>query len=602
MKKLLAILLAVAMVFTVAAFSVSAADADVAAIGDVTYETLAYAIAAATPGDKITLLADVNENVTISKKLTLDGADKQYTGKITLGKAAVTIENVDFVSGNIYKNKKTGVANTVTVKNCDFDGQGLNDYAVNLGAVNYIVIEDCTAKNYGYGFLQVPSTNDSVTVKNVDVSNVNYAFKIDYSNGVSMENVTVKNAKIGIYNSNYGAKTYTIKNCDFDADAPIKIWERNSTVYTTFIFKGENNVGDDLTFGSELVKTVADVAKIGTETYATIRDAVAAADDGDVITVIYDHTLANDDLGALTSGMYPYIDVTDKKVTIDLNGKTISVNPDNGLKVLAVFSTGNTGELTLKDSSEDKTGTVKVTMAEDSYSYSMITALGSSKLNIESGNYTIDRVDSQSMIYAGQTEQITVSGGSFVLGNAKTRDPGNGEMQPWIFNAHGDGLKVITVTGGTYNVDPTHYHGEASFPGCYTPVENEDSTWTVTIVHTPGDAATCQAPQICTVCETELDAIKPCSFENYVSDDNATCQADGTKTAECIYGCGATDTVTDEGTKGTHADKDGDGNCDGCDAEFCKSCGKIHKDWMSLLFCLIVDFIKLVVSFVTNVL
>ena len=38
-------------------------------------------------------------------------------------------------------------------------------------------------------------------------------------------------------------------------------------------------------------------------------------------------------------------------------------------------------------------------------------------------------------------------------------------------------------------------------------------------------------------------------FTNYVSDNNATYESDGTKTAVCDRGCGATDTVTDTGSK-----------------------------------------------------
>ena len=40
-------------------------------------------------------------------------------------------------------------------------------------------------------------------------------------------------------------------------------------------------------------------------------------------------------------------------------------------------------------------------------------------------------------------------------------------------------------------------------------------------------------------------------FKNYISDNNASCTADGTKTAKCER-CDETDTVTDEGTKGSH--------------------------------------------------
>lgn len=41
-------------------------------------------------------------------------------------------------------------------------------------------------------------------------------------------------------------------------------------------------------------------------------------------------------------------------------------------------------------------------------------------------------------------------------------------------------------------------------------------------------------------------------YTNYVSDGNATCQVDGTKTATCDNGCGTTDTVIDVGSKVAH--------------------------------------------------
>ena len=52
------------------------------------------------------------------------------------------------------------------------------------------------------------------------------------------------------------------------------------------------------------------------------------------------------------------------------------------------------------------------------------------------------------------------------------------------------------------------------------------------------------------------------SFTNYVSNNDATCTADGTKTALCGYGCGKTDKVTDTGSKKAHIDANGDSKCD----------------------------------------
>ena len=70
------------------------------------------------------------------------------------------------------------------------------------------------------------------------------------------------------------------------------------------------------------------------------------------------------------------------------------------------------------------------------------------------------------------------------------------------------------------------------------------------------------------------------SYTNYVSNGDATCGNDGTKTAKCDNGCGATDTVTDEGTALTHSYtnyvSNGDATCgiDGTKTALCDNgCG-----------------------------
>ena len=84
------------------------------------------------------------------------------------------------------------------------------------------------------------------------------------------------------------------------------------------------------------------------------------------------------------------------------------------------------------------------------------------------------------------------------------------------------------------------------------------------------------------------------NFGEYVSDGNATCTEDGTKTATCtISGCGATDTVTDEGSKLGHSFtnyvSDGNATCteDGtktavCDREDCNVTNTIADEGSKL--------------------
>lgn len=52
------------------------------------------------------------------------------------------------------------------------------------------------------------------------------------------------------------------------------------------------------------------------------------------------------------------------------------------------------------------------------------------------------------------------------------------------------------------------------------------------------------------------------SFTNYISDNNASCSYDGTKTAYCDNGCGLTSTLNDVGSMLPHVDENNDKHCD----------------------------------------
>ena len=224
-------------------------------IGENYYATLAKAIAGATAGQTITLLADITENVTVDKSLTIDGAEFAYTGTMTIiNNVTVTIQNVNFVEGTVYTHKNTGKAKNITIQNCTFDGQGFAGYAMNLGGTNSILIENVEVENY-YAVLQIPSATSSLCLKDVKIDNINYyGFKIDYAGQVAFDNVTIgENVAFaegdswvsGILDSNWGAKTYTITNCTFKNAVPIKVLKREDLINkTTFTFNGENEMSN----------------------------------------------------------------------------------------------------------------------------------------------------------------------------------------------------------------------------------------------------------------------------------------------------------------------------------------------------------------------
>ena len=231
-------------------------------IGDAKYKTLAAALAAAKAGDVITLGEDITEDVEVSKDVTIDGAGKTYTGKMTL----------------------TSNKGTVTVKNVNFDGKGYNGYAVETRGVYYLTVEDCTAQNYGYGFVQLASSTVLTTVKNVTVSDMNYGVKVDYATEVVLENVDITAGVAAVLNSNYGEKTITIKNSELNIYGT---WTRNNTTKTNVVFEGANTVGE--------FKADADI-----DNFKLAVGATLTASEGLDVTTVEDYTVEYND-GVYTS-------------------------------------------------------------------------------------------------------------------------------------------------------------------------------------------------------------------------------------------------------------------------------------------------------------
>ena len=293
----------------------------VAEVNGVQYETLADAIAAAKAGDTITFLADITEDVTIGKKLTIDGAKFTYTGKMTL-KADTTIKNVNF------------------------DGKGYNGYAVETRGAQYLTIEDCTAKNYGYGFVQLASATALTTIKNVTVSNMNYGVKIDYSGAVVLENVDMTANVAAVLNSNYGEKTITIKNSKLNIYGT---WTRNNTTKTNIVFEGENTIGEfkadaaidtfkladvnstltapegqtvvtdvegyEVVYSNGMYKVVKYVAAIGENKFESLQAAIDAAQAGDTIKLLVD--INHSGIAEIAA---------DANVNLDLNGHVLTAD------------------------------------------------------------------------------------------------------------------------------------------------------------------------------------------------------------------------------------------------------------------------------------
>ena len=482
----------------------------VAEVNGTKYESLAAAIAAANAGDTIVLLANVTEDVTVKKDLTINGEGKNYTGNIAVTGSAVDVivKNVNFVDGTYY--------------------------AIKTDSIKSITVEDCTVTNYAWGFLYANKSTPTVVVKNVTVDGGSYGFHWVYGTEATLENVTMTNVTYGLYIQNYADKTINLKNCSITS---IGIWERSGySGVQTFKFEGNNTVGTlsasqyakyvlaaaDATLtapaGYNVTTTVegynvADkngayvlvekdyVAEVNGTKYESLADAIKNAQNGE-IEILKDHvmdgaTVVNDE----TELKYDHLIIVDgKTLTIDFNGYTVEVTPefisdgtDGGLAntLESVIFLANGADLTLKDSTNTDGG-FKVNAG--TALYSLVYVSDGTELTVENGEYVVEElVTSGALIYGDADNTTVINGGKFILGNAAENAS---QTKPWIFNVLGKNANnFIVVNGGTFNQNLLMNQGtakdcEVSLADGYCLYLNDgNGTWTVKAHTVVTDAA-----------------------------------------------------------------------------------------------------------------
>ena len=317
-RRLLSAFLAVMMVLTMApvAFAadedaentaVSSAsgsnDSAVAKIGDTGYATLAAAVDAANNGDTVQLLTDVlqNSEVCINKDITLDlNGKKIYNTKDIWADGVVALVNV--------KNN----ANVTITGNGKITAKENDCYAINLvsGTLtieNGNIVGNVSAVQVQAGHLYIKGGTFSLLQKweNKSTYLINMIDKA-YQDGSARATIT-------------GGTFVDYKPSQSTSEHP----------NANFVPTGYNVTQD----GDSYVVTVKsdNAAEISDIQYATLADAVAAAQSGETVKL-----LANIAEGATIPA--------DKTVTLDLNGKNIK--PTTGDAIV------NKGNLTIVGSGE----------------------------------------------------------------------------------------------------------------------------------------------------------------------------------------------------------------------------------------------------------
>lgn len=486
-RRLLSAFLAVMMVLTMAPVAF-AADTSVDS-----YEGLVAALNTAEDGDTITVSGTVSIKapLNITKTVTLSGgtleaADDFTTSSNQLSECALvsmktagktlTLDNI-----KLDANKKTLVvfsnAGTVVVNGATITGGKTGSYVagvymtsasqfeMNSGSITGNEVGDTykTDKYTQYAADLWIGANASGLVENGTVDNV-FVNANEYSKnnpggfiqaGGAITNLYAEYAK------NYGAD----------------VWYGGGTLENLYISTTQGNgackkvtpvVGMEYHGGVTDDEAVAPVAEIGDTGYATLAAAVAAAADGATITMLKNDTVTKE------------IDFTDKAITLDLNGVTVTGNFSNPNSVIE--AQGENGSLTLTDTSADKAGK----LASNKYGLSaadggkLIVNSGTVEaeyavlsgnntagdMNFEVNGGTLTSKQSEAIYMPGQQNlvvnggvinggisarmgQITVNGG--VINGMTAAQTADAMSKYWSWSGSAWIGDAIYVWGGTYN-------------------------------------------------------------------------------------------------------------------------------------------------------
>ena len=451
-----------------------------AKIGTTYYETIEAAIKAAKAGETVNILAGTYKVPSMKAGITVEGAvNADGTPAVLLegtlsntlenltlknlhikggnaqrwayAKGDLVFENVIFEATSVYAIHFDGIAagTNLTYKNCTIIG-----WAAMGGTPESCVFDGCTIKGNGsYGVIR---TYFDAEIKDCtfDVSNVNT-------------------------NDAYQDGIHAVDGAEVVVDGCTNV---NGTMKDLVNISGTSEV----TVDGIVYKNVA---KVADKNYITIEDAFAAWADGTTLTLLTDVALNTKTLATQNDGYATIVNVAGKAVTLDLNGKKITVNAAaadlagaKGGMLLAVFSADLGGHLTLTDNTDAKNGAVTLNV-NDAKVYGMFVSeskesdkSNSGKITVEAGNYATNGKVSNAMFFADANEVITVNGGNFHCDQVS-----NTANYPWMFNTVGNNELHVIVNGGTFNVDINHQHRpfEVKVPETLAVKANDNGTWTV---------------------------------------------------------------------------------------------------------------------------
>ena len=425
---------------------------NVAKVGDTEYATLEDAIANAEAGQTVTLIADViqNSQLSIDKSLTLNLAcHKIYNTKDIWSDNANSILSI-----------KNGAAVTIT-GNGTIDAKENDCYTINV--VNgELTIENGTF----YGNVSVVQVEQG----KLTVNGGSFALRQKWPGKHYLFNCIDEAYKENTANVEIYGGTFD----DFDPNvAPEAAVDGVTPSFAAPGVGITKNADGTFTAKTGMVAQVLDASGNSVKAYASLADAIAAAEAGQTVRLLADATE----------------DVTiNKNITLDLGGKTLT-NAGAGKATITIakdatatvkngsvvggksyYNIQNNGTATFEgltatagntgSSMIDNVGTLTITSGTYTGGLNVVKSEEGSKLTINGGKFTLEYATSgyTGVIFAyGDT---TITGGEFIQSLTTT---GRWNHPQVIATGVVEGYTAITrVTGGTFT---NKLSGEGIFRG-----------------------------------------------------------------------------------------------------------------------------------------
>lgn len=386
-RRLLSAFLAVMMVLTMAPVAFAGNENTVetseyvAEINGTGYATLQAAIDAAKDGDTITLLKDITvdgedkdtSRTVIDKPITLDLNDKTIKSPDNMGNNERNFVAL-YISADVTINATIGGINTG--KNGAYAINVMNGATLTINGGNYygggtaVQVQKGTANINGGTFACEPYSNPTYGYKFL-INCIDAAYK----NGTAK--VSIKGGSFVNYDPSGSASENPIGNFCPSGYVAVKGGTEDAPVWTVEDHR---------------------VAEVGNTGYSTLSAAVAAANNGDTVTLL---TNTDEDITI----------AQDKDIILDLNGKKLT-----NVASHTIFNKGT--------------------------------------LTINGNNGTVDNVtNGTAAVYNDVTGKVTINGGSYTRSAEASKDENNSGGNSW-YVIHNYG--IMNINKGTFKFSDTN--------------------------------------------------------------------------------------------------------------------------------------------------